>query len=146
MHYTKLLKSFGVSNTAVENVIQPTVQPKIDLKLFRSEDDMKTVFEYFDYLEENYFQGIPYSKKMPKRFLWNIPDRIFKYITKMIDIDAPITCQPLTALYGLCLEDVDSYPNFIQRLVEYDCANEVELTDFVIKHKQLIEEDEQGDE
>lgn len=145
MHYTKLLKTYGVSNNTTQAPIS-TQQPTVNLESFRSEDDMKVIMEYFDYLEEHYFQGIPYSRKMPKRFLWNIPNKIYRYITKMIDIDSPITCQPLTMMYGMCLDDVDAFPNFIQRLVEYDCANEEEIVEFINKHKQLIEEDEQGDE
>lgn len=131
MNYKKLLKGYATNTTpvAVETYT-------------RSESDIKEIIEYFDYLQENYFPEMPYSRNLSKSFIWNIPDNVFKHITKLIAIDAPITCQPLTMLYGQCLQDIDAYPNFVRRLIEYNVDNEADVVDYINANQQIIETDE----
>ena len=131
MNYKRLLKGYSstVTSVAVETYS-------------RSESDVKEIIEYFDYLQENYFPDMPYSRQLSKSFIWNIPDNVFKYITKLIAIDSPITCQPLTMLYGQCLEDIDAYPNFMKILIEYDVDNEADVVDFINANQQILETDE----
>jgi len=131
MNYRRLLKGYATTTTSVAVETYK-----------RSESDVKEIINYFDYLQENYFPKIPYSKQLSKSFIWNIPDDIFKYITKLIAIDAPITCQPLTMLYGQCLEDVDAYPNFMRILIEYNLDNEADVVDFINANQQILETDE----
>ena len=131
MNYKRLLKGYATTTTSVAVETYK-----------RSESDVKEIIEYFDYLQENYFPNIPYSKQLSKSFIWNIPDNIFKYMTKLIAIDAPITCQPLTMMYGQCLEDVDAYPNFMRVLIEYNVDNEADVVDFINANQQILETDE----
>lgn len=131
MNYKRLLKGYTTTTTSVAVETYS-----------RSESDVKEIIEYFDYLQENYFTDMPYSRQLSKSFIWNIPDNVFKYMTKLIAIDAPITCQPLTMLYGQCLDDIDAYPNFMRRLIEYNVDNEADVVDYVNANQQILETDE----
>lgn len=145
MHYKNLLKGY-CTNVIVQ---QPSETKETKPTYFRNEEDIRGILDYFDHIEKTYFPNIPYSRNIAKAFLWNIPDKLYNYMTKLILIDPPITCQPLTCMYGHCLADMDSYPNFIRALIEYDVQNEDELADYINKNSQILEEEEseeQGDD
>ena len=141
MHYKEFLKGYKVISTPqTPSVVQTCTSPNK-----RSDDDVELMVQYFDHLKDHYFNEIPYNEELIKKFVCNLPDNIFKYITKLLDIDAPITCQPLTMLYGMCINDIDAYPNFIKILVEYNVTNEADLVDYINANQQIIENDEGDD-
>lgn len=131
MNYKNILKGYGVST-------QPTT---VAVETFqRSRDDVDQILRYFDHLETNYFEDIPYSRHLPKSLIWNIPTDVFNYMTKLMLMDVPITCNPMTMLYGMCLEDEEMYPDFVKRLIEYDVSNEDDVVEYINKNMQLNNE------
>lgn len=140
MHYKKLLKSYVISVNDNKPAPQPVVsKPTIE----HDPNDVSLVIEYCEYLKKNYFENIPYSEDKVKALLSVIPKQMFNYITKMMTIDAPISCQPVTTIYGLSVDDPETFTNLVHVLVDYDITNSDEVENFIIKNEQLIE---QGDE
>ena len=140
MHYSKLIKTLQMQGSMTVPKVEPVVTTHT-----RTSDEVDQLMAYFDHLETNYFQNMPYSKNLAKELIWDITDDLYKYVTKLLLLDPPITCQPLTMLYGQCLTDLDAYPNFIKALVEYNIENEDYMVDYIKKNSQILD-DEQGDE
>lgn len=140
MHYTKLIKRYQV-------VSQPQQQPtQVAVETYTLKDDeVLLVMRYLKYLEDEYFKDIPLSTSLDKSFVWNIPKTLYKYITYLDDIgDVPVSANPLTMLYGLCLDDPNMYPNFIERyiMIATDPEEQKVLIPYIIKYKTDVSADD----
>ena len=61
MHYTRLLKRYG-HPVAKNHTL--------------TDDEVNAIFEYFDYLQTEYFTDIPVSKYIDTEFIYNIPKEL----------------------------------------------------------------------
>ena len=61
---------------------------------------------------------------------------ILEYFDYSNVIDAPVTANPFIMLYGLCLKDIEQYPNFIERYLELNKEEIEDFTEFINKRKQ----------
>ena len=121
MHYTRLLKRYG----------HPVAK-----KHALTDDEVNAILEYFDYLQTEYFTDIPVSKYIDTEFIYNIPKELYKYFDYSNVIDAPVTANPFIMLYGLCLNDIEQYPNFIERYLELNKEEIEDFNEFIDKRKQ----------
>lgn len=132
MHYTRLLKRYGMSTAPNKHTL--------------TDDEVNAILEYFNYLQTEYFTDIPVSKYIDTEFIYNIPRELYKYFDYSNVIDAPVTANPFIMLYGLCLKDIEQYPNFIERYLELNKEEIEDFTEFIDKRKQGTLIDPRSDE
>ena len=136
MNYKKMLRRYAVPDVTIAVDPEPTHT--------LSDDEVESIIGYFEYLQTEFFTDIPVSKDIDKSFIYNIPKDLYKFFEYQNVIEAPPTANPFIMLYGLCLKDIEQYPNFLERYLEINAEEIDEFHTFIESRKQDLDIDVVG--
>ena len=159
MHYSQLIKVPNYLDTGNHNPVSKVDSidsAKIDqlIKMFETygvssqappslenselnDDEIDKVLCYLLRLQSEYFNDVPLSRDLCKKFMWNIPRNVYNSFQKAIALDEPDILNPLMFFYIFCVDDpyfaMGKFVNIINNLIGPDemelIENKIELYD-----------------
>lgn len=87
----------------MQNNSQPAPVGYDDTNL--SDDEVNNVLSWLLDFQEKYFKEIPLPAELDKKFMWNIPHKLYKAAKDSIDYDEPDCMNPLFWFYLMLLDE-----------------------------------------
>lgn len=142
MYYKKIIRRCAPETNGAPVTPQPqvvTVEPTYSL----TEEQGKRLLNFFEYLKTEYFTDIPYNKDIDIHFLRMIPKGVYNHFESVEAKNGPLTANPITLLYGFCLNDINMYPNFLERYLEINLEEHADFTDWITNNISYVEKDDE---
>ena len=148
MYYKKIIRRCAPETNGAPVTPQPQPQPQVQVVTVEptyslTEDQGERLLKFFEYLKTECFTDIPYNKDIDINFLRMIPKSVYTHFESVEAKNGPLTANPITLLYGFCLNDINMYPNFLERYLEINLEEHADFTEWITNNISYVEKDDE---